>query len=59
MTAWKERKHRIAKQHEMQELDFVIRLILLLLSLGRKDYGLEAAIGSKEVIELFSQPSNA
>lgn len=36
--------------------DFVIRLVVLLLLLGREVNGLEAVIGCKDVIKLFSQP---
>lgn len=55
MRVWREGKHSRADQHGIQELDFVIRLVLLLLSLRWKVNGLETATGSKEV-KLFSQP---
>lgn len=55
MRLWKEEKHSRGKQHGMQEVDFLIRLVLLLLSLRMKVNAIKTATRSKEV-KLFSQP---
>lgn len=55
MRVRREEKHSRGEQHWLQEVDFLIRLILLLFSLRRKVNGIEIPTGSKEV-KLFSQP---
>ena len=46
-SKWKcrKRENNVATQHEIQDFDF--KLIYLLLLLGRKVNGVEAAIGNK------------